>query len=143
MNRSIKLPIWFFAVGLLATAWNGLGVVAFVAETMLTSEQLTKLPEAQQAFYESRPIWALVAFGIAVFAGLLGSLSLLTKKSFSVTLFAASLLGLIGQNTYHFFIAKVQNTMPSNTFIMPAVVFTVAVALLFFSHSCSQKGWLN
>lgn len=130
-------------VGLLAAAWNGLGVVAFVAETMQTPEQLAKLPEAHRSLYESRPMWVFVAFALAVFAGLLGSLSLLAKKKLTVVLFAASLIGLIGQNTYYFLIAKVQHVMPSSSLIMPGVVCIVAVALLLFSRSCAQKGWLN
>jgi len=143
MNNSVKAPIWFMVVALLAAAWNGLGVVAFVAEVMQTPEQLAQLPEAHQALYASKPTWVTGAFAIAVFGGLLGCLSLLARKSVATPLFVASLIGLIAQNTYYFLIAKVQESMPANSFIMPAVVFVVALALLFFSRSCTQKGWLH
>lgn len=143
MNASVKTPVWFLVAALLAAAWNGLGVVAFIAETMQTPEQLAQLPEAQQALYTSKPIWATAAFALAVFGGLLGSLSLLIKKKIATPLFALSLLGLVGQNSYYFLIAKVQDTMPSNSFIMPMVVFTIAIVLLFFSRSCAKKGWLS
>ncbi len=143
MSSPNRPPVWFFVIAVLAAAWNGLGVVAFVAEMMQTPEQLAQLSEAQRTLYASKPAWVTAAFAIAVFGGLLGSLSLLAKKKLATPLFIASLLGLIGQNSYYFLIAKVQETMPTNSFIMPAIVFVIAIALLFFSRSSANKGWLT
>ena len=143
MTNSLKVPVWFFIVAVLAAAWNGLGVVAYISEAMQTPEQLAQLPEAHQALYTNKPAWVTAAFAIAVFGGLVASFMLIARKKIATPLFALSLLGLAGQNTYFFLIAKVPETMSSDNFVMPAVVFLVAIGLLFFSRSSAQKGWLN
>ncbi len=143
MKDSKSAPVWFFVVAILAIAWNGIGVVAYVAEAMQTPEQLAQLSEAQRELYTSKPSWVTAAFAIAVFGGLFASIALIAKKPLAIPLFAISIAGLIGQNSYYFLIAKVQNTMDSSNFIMPVVVFIIAIALLFFSRSCNAKGWLS
>ncbi len=138
-----KPPVWFFIVAVVAAAWNGLGVVAYISEAMQTPEQLAQLTEAQQALYAGKPAWVTASFAIAVFGGLFGCILLLTRKKIATLLFMASLVGLVAQNVYYFFIAKVQETMDSSSFIMPVIVFTVAIALLAFSRSSAQKGWIH
>lgn len=143
MNHSVKIPLWFFVVGLVATAWNGIGVVAFISDVMQTPEQIALLPEAHQTLRNERPIWATAAFAMAVFGGLLGSLCLLSRQKLCSVLYAVSLIGLVGQNIHHFLIAKVQNLMPEVTYTLPFLVFVIAILTLFFSLYCAKKGWLK
>jgi len=140
---SVNPPSWLLVVGLFAAAWNGIGVVAFVSEILQTPEQIAQLTSAQQALITAKPAWVTLAFATAVFSGLLGSILLILKNRLALPLFALSLFGLIGQNTYFFIIAKVQNTMASSNFIMPFIVFIIAIVLFLFSRSCINKGWLR
>ena len=66
-----KPPTWFYLIAALALLWNLAGCTAFVADLQLTPEDLARLPEAQQALYRERPLWALVATGVAVIGGAL------------------------------------------------------------------------
>jgi hypothetical protein len=136
-------PMWFWVVGVLALLWNALGMMAFVAEMNQTPESLAALTEAQRNLYEIRPGWATAAFAIAVIAGLLGSVLLLMKRSWASLMFTTSVLGLVVQNYYSFVVANVHEVFGQNVIILPAAVFLVAILLLWFSRSATEKGWLN
>ena len=69
---SSKPPVWFWIVSVVALLWNMLGVIAFVGQMMMTPDMLAQLPEAQRVQIEARPMWATIAFGIAVFGGAIG-----------------------------------------------------------------------
>ena len=141
-NSDNTVPIWFWVVAGLAVAWNAIGAMAFYADVSQTPEQLAQHSQAIQDLYASRPGWAFAAFAVAVIAGLLGSIGLLLRKNWAVTMFWASLIAVIVQNFYSFGIAKM-HTHVEGSVLLPAVVALVAIALLFFSRSCRAKSWLS
>jgi K+ transporter len=53
-------------------------------------------------FFNSTPVWAASAYGVAVTAGVLASLFLLLRKTWAVPLFTLSLVGIILQNLHAF-----------------------------------------
>ncbi len=61
-NSSIKPPIWFWIISVLALIWNILGVSAYLAQAYMTDETLAALPEADQAIYANLPAWYTAAF---------------------------------------------------------------------------------
>lgn len=142
-DQKLTVPVWFWVVGVLALLWNAMGVMAFVAEVSQTPEALASLNEAQRNLYESRPGWAYGAFAIAVFGGLLGSVLLLMRRNLAILMFGASLLGLIIQNYYSFAVAKVHEVFGQDIMILPAVVFLVAIGLLWFARSAKAKDWIR
>lgn len=143
MNEQIKLPIWFWIIAAIAVLWNAMGVMAFFAEVNQSAETLAAMSEAHRNLYETRPSWVVVVFAIAVFGGVIGSILLLLRNKLATLLFTASLLGVIAQQFYSFVIARVQDVSAGNIMIFPAIVFIIAVLLLWFSRSCAQKGWIS
>ena len=67
-----KTPTWFMVVGVLALLWNLMGLMAFVAQMFITEEMIEQMPVEQQPFYNDTPMWANIAFGVAVVFGVLG-----------------------------------------------------------------------
>ena len=70
MTKGTKIFAWIMVV------WNAMGVLAFVSQLLMTPEMIAQLPEAQQEAYKNIPTWSMVAYALAVFGGLLGSLML-------------------------------------------------------------------
>ena len=99
---SSKPPVWFWIVSVVALLWNMLGVMAFVGQMMMTPDMLAQLPEAQRVQIEARPMWATIAFGIAVFGGAIGSALLLIRSRMAKGLLLASLLAVITQMSQAF-----------------------------------------
>lgn len=134
---------WFTVIAAVALLWNIMGVMAFIAQMMMTAEELAKLPPAEQALYKDIPLWVTAAFGCAVFGGMLASVALLVKKTLAVPLFSLSLLGVIVQMYHAFVISNSFEVFGPGGLIMPVLVILFAVLLLCLSIAAKNKQWLN
>ncbi len=143
ISANVKLPVWFWVLSVLALLWNLMGVFAYLAEAYMTDEAFATLPEAQQALYETRPSWVTGAFAIAVFAGTLASIGLLLRKKWAFSIFVLSLLGVLGQMTYQFFLSNTFEVMGNQFMVMPIAIILLAIALVLFSRSSIKKAWLR
>jgi len=73
-------PHWsFWVICIVALIWNVMGSINFIMQT--NPEMLANYPETAQSLIASRPLWATIAFAIAVFGGALAEILLLLKKA--------------------------------------------------------------
>jgi len=132
----------FWIIGGAALVWNLIGLVFYYSHVTMTPEALAGFTDAQQEFFNATPMWATSAYAIAVNAGALGSLVLLLRKSWAVPLFALSLLGILAQNVHAFLLANGLKVWGSGGIVLPAIVIVIGVALLMYSRTTKDKGWL-
>jgi hypothetical protein len=142
MPGTTKPPVWYWVVGGLALIWNLLGVKAYLARVMMTEEAIAALPEAERALYTDAPTWAVGAFAIAVWAGALGCVVLLLRKSVALPVLIVSLVAIVVQDIHSFFIADSMVVYGPTVMIMPMMVLVIAVALVWHARSSIAKGWL-
>ncbi|WP_103865962.1 hypothetical protein [Aquimarina sp. I32.4] len=142
MKNTNKLPVWFWVIGIIALLWNIMGVMAYVGQAFITDEALTRLPENEQNFYKNTPIWVTAAFAIAVFAGTLGCIALLVRKKWASFLFITSLVGVLGQAVYNFFIQD-YIALSGSRVIMPCIVIVVAFFLVWFAKKSQSNLWIS
>ena len=137
-----KAPIWFMSVAGVALFWNLLGAMAVIMNFMTSPEAIAQLPLEQQKMYADTPAWASYASLLAVFAGSLGCVALLIKKSFAIPLFILSIIGLVLQNIGLFVIVDATAVMGNSVLIMQAGVAVIALGLLFLAKMAKQRGWI-
>ncbi|NQZ23119.1 MAG: hypothetical protein HRT53_13820 [Colwellia sp.] len=140
---TIDIPSWFKVVAIIALVWNLLGVLAFAGQMMLTPEMLAELPVAEQELYASTPLWATIAFAIAVFFGAFGSLLLLLKKALSTAILILSLVGVVVQMLHTFLLSKSLEVLGPNSMIMPVIVILIAIYLVWLSKNAQVNGWFS
>lgn len=138
-----KVPTWFWVVSGLALVWNLAGVMNYLSQAYMTDEIKGALPEDQAALLESTPSWVTAAFAIAVFAGALGCLALLLRKKWARPVLLLSLLGIIVQQIYIFFLSDSFEVYGSGAMFLPIVVIVVGIALVYFARMAQNKGWLS
>lgn len=143
MTDQAKLPIWFWIVGVVALLWNGIGVLAYLQQVMMSAEEFAALPEAQQNLLSTQPVWVTAAFAIAVFAGLVASISWLLKKRIAVRLFLLSLLAVIVQFSSYFIIDGYREFMSGQGWLMPVLILLFAGGFLLFAWQAEKKGLLR
>ncbi len=139
----VKPPIWFWVVSVLALLWNLLGVMAYLAQVNMTDEALAALPEAERALYENQPMWATMAFAIAVWGGALGSLALLLRKRWARAVLLISLIGIIIQMTHSFFLSNNFEVYGPGKMIMPIMIIVVGVLLVLFARMAINRNWFS
>lgn len=115
----------------------------FLSDVNQTPETIAQMDPVMQPFYQNIPMWNWVVYGLAVFAGLLGCIGLLLKKSWARIFFILSLVGILLQNYYSFFVSDAMEAIGSAAYIMPTIVITIGVLLLFLSRKGMEKGWLS
>ena len=135
-------PRWFKPVVIAALLWNVLGCFAYLSDVMLTAADIAKMTPDQQALHNSRPIWAVAAYALAVWGGLLGSIALLLKKRWATPVFAVSLAGVIVQDTALFGFTDAAKQGGAVVFILQGFVFVVCVALVQLSRKAVAAGWI-
>ena len=143
MATSLKLPTWFWIVAIAAILWNVLGVSAYIMEVTMSEEALAALPDAERALYERSPAWVTGAFAVAVFAGLIGSITLALRKEIATPILVTSLVAVILQMGYQFGVADIQAVMGASSMVMPAVIVVIAVLLVWLSVHAKNRGWMG
>jgi hypothetical protein len=143
MSASVKPPLWFWVVSAAMLLWNGVGVMAYIADATIGAEALKALPDAERALRESRPAWATAAFAVAVFGGAVGCLLLLVRSRWALPVLVVSLIGVIVQMTHAFLIANSFEVYGPGGLIMPVMVLVLSLCLVWFARRARMRGWLR
>lgn len=138
-----KPPVWFWIVSALALIWNVMGVTAFVMQVTMSAEDMAALPDAERILYETTPMWATIAFAVAVFGGAIGCLFLLLRKKWATSMLMASLAGIIVQMIHSFFISNSFEVFGPGSAIMPIMVLLIAILLIWLAQSATKKSWIS
>ena len=107
MSKSTIQPTTtFWIISVIALLWNISGVYAYISQAYMSSEVISTLSEPEQMYYNNVAALVTAAYATAVFAGALGSLTLLLRKKIAYTLFILSFIAVLIQATYNFFIQE-------------------------------------
>lgn len=142
-NRA-PAPLWFSIVSGLFLLWNAFGLLVFIlSQTVYTTREALKgagLNDEQVELTLATPAWVQVAFGLAVVFGVLGCLALLMKSRLSIPLLLISLIGVVAQNTYAWFLSDSIKVMG-----LGASPFVVAgsIALIPYAMYAAKNKWID
>jgi hypothetical protein len=139
----IPVPGWYWAVAVLALLWEALGCYMYVWKVTVDAAGLAAMPAAERDALVAMPVWATAAYAVAVWTGLLGAVGLLLRKRWARLAFITSLLGIIVQFSWWLFLSPVLSTIGASAAAMPAFVFIVGLALVWFSELAIKRGWLS
>lgn len=135
--------MWFMLLAVLALIWNVMGITAFLGTAMMSAEEFAKMTQVQQSLQNSIPIWAKMAFGIAVFTGVFGSLLLVLKKSLALPVLIASLVAVLIQMINFIVLMKGFGSISQGEKIMMIMVIVAAFLLVWLASVAKSKVWLR
>jgi len=141
MNNKNEISIhWsFWLITAFMLLWNVMGCINFIVQ--MNPDMFSSYRENEQAIILGRPLWATIAFAVAVFAGALGCLLLMFKKSVAYYLFIISLIGVV-ITMLHTLSTGIDFEAGEITgfIIMPLLV---AAFLVWYSKYAESRGWVN
>lgn len=143
MTTIIKPPKSFWVIAVFALLWNIMGVFQFIGATFMLDAMVEGLPENQAELYRSIPDWYTVVFAVAVFAGILGCITLLLRKKMAVALFGISLLAVLIAQGFWIFGTDIIDVIGPTSLVMPLIVIVVSIFLYFYSKGAVKNGWLK
>jgi hypothetical protein len=141
---SAKPPAWFWIVSVILLIWNGFGVFQYLLFSFASPEQIAQnFTEEEFAIVATMPAWVTGAFAIAVFAGLVACLGLLTKKMWARSLFVLSLIAVLVEHFWTFFLSGYLDIMPATAVIGPLAVVIVGIFEIWLANKGIKRGWLR
>ena len=143
MTMKIKPPVWFWVVTVLALIWNLMGVSAYLTQAFTTPEALEALPEMERNLIKGTPAWVTAAFAVAVWGGSLGCLLLLLRKSAAHFVLVLSLIGIVVQMSWIFFVSNSFEVYGPGQSVMPIMVLIVGVLLILLARKAKANAWIN
>jgi len=142
-STSAKPPIWFWLLSILMLLWNLSGVASFVYHVFFSEEAFAAMPEAEREIMINYPLFAKVAFAIAVFGGLMGCIGLLAKRKWAKPFFLASLIGIAIQITHDLFMTPMMEVYGNDALLMPVLILGFGLFLIWFSNYSIKKEWIH
>ncbi len=143
MTSLIKPPKSFWVIAVLALLWNLMGLFQFFAATFMLEAMIEGYPEDQADLFRSIPEWYNILFAIAVFSGVLGSITMLLRKKMTVAIFGISLLAVLVAQGYWIWGTDLIEVMGVSSVIMPLIVIVVSIFLYFYNKGAAKNGWFK
>ena len=143
-RSTVKPPVWFWIVSILALLWNLMGVMAYLGQAFMTDDMKAEYTAEQLTLMESTPAWVTAAFAIAVWGGLLGCLALLLRKKWAKPVLILSLIGILAQMAHSFFMTNAAEVYGQvQGVITPLIVIIIGIALVQFARIAEKRNWIS
>lgn len=145
MNNDVKkqVPMWYWLVAIIALLWYLMDMSAFSMRVFMLEDMIEAMPDEQQALYLGMPNWVNTVFAIEVVGGVLGSLCLLFKKKWALVFFGMSIVGVLAQTSYVYFLSDALSVLGVSAMIMPMVAISIAIGLISFARFSIAMSWLT
>jgi hypothetical protein len=144
MNEmTAKTPVHLWIIGVVSLLWNAIGAFDYSATQLRLEFYMSQFTSQQLEYFYSFPAWVKAAWAVGVWGSLLGSVSLLSRKSWAVWLFGASILGLVFTTVYNFILSEGMAVMGSGGAIFTAVIWAIALLLFFYARAMAKRGVLS
>ena len=143
-DPSAKTPRHLWVIGVVALLWNSVGALDFVMTQTRNEAYLKGLTAAQRDYYLGYPLWVVVAWGIAVWGGVLGSLLLLLRRRVAIPLFLASVACIVLTDIYIYALSgglKIMGTAGDLAF--GGVILLIGMLLLAYARGMGRSGVLR
>lgn len=139
-----KPTIWFWVIAGIFLLWNAFGCYLYVLEVTLTDAQYAEMHgDVMAAARDFYPSWALAAFALAVWGGLLASVLLLLRRRLAATIFFISLIAAIICFIPNFISTPLREAGGTTFWVMPLIVVVIGLVEVWFARRESVKGSLR
>jgi len=127
----------FYIICSLTLIWNIVGVINYLGFVYMSNEAFKALPSDMQLYIETRPSWVTGAFALAVFSATIGNIGLLIRKKWANLLLIISLISIVIQTFYNFFIQDIVQ-IPNSEVSISILIVIVAVFLVIYSQKINK-----
>ena len=102
-----------------------------------------KLPLDQRVVFEARPLWMIVAYAVAVWAGLLGAVMLIVRRKLAQPLMLVSLIACALTFLPYAVVPGIRDNITTNDIAVAIVILVITWTIFWFARHSNQRGWLR
>ncbi|MGB7405425.1 MAG: hypothetical protein WA906_07035 [Pacificimonas sp.] len=122
-----KPPTSFWVVSVLLLIWNAIGCAAYLSAAYGEEVAVT-------------PVWMTAAYGLAVWAGVLGPILMLMRKRQARIAFLISFIAALVQFVGGIFVTDLLSGTAQ--LVIPAMVILILIFSLGYTRRAATRGWL-
>jgi hypothetical protein len=137
-----KPNAFYYIISVFFLLWNLIGVAFFFVELLAPDMVTQAMSEEQVTLYNSRPVWYMTNYGVAVFGGIAACIALLIKNKFAVIVAFISFFALVISTAYNFY-AGSWNMVGTGDRVMFLLVPFLGLLLYLYTRFARAKGWLK
>lgn len=144
-TRTAKAPWHLWVVGLVAVLWNSIGAYDYVMTMYGGMDYLRQagMSEAFVAEFERLPMWMSVAWPVAVWSAVAGSVLLLARSRWAFSAFVLSLIVYLANLVHNFGMSDL-GALGGAASIGVAVAVTLSlIFLIWYARLMSKRGVLR
>ena len=123
----------YWLIAGLGLVWNLMGCLNFI--TQMNADAVERMPELYRLIIQSRPLWATLTFGAAVFGGAVGCILLLLRRRVAVYALLASLVCIL--------LTMIQTIYVVGMSPSTMLALLVGAALFWYATIALRAGWLR
>lgn len=134
------LARWYWIAAIAALLFMIVACAGFVIDRMTDP---ASLPLDQRVVAMARPWWMIVAYGIAVWSGLAGTVMLLLRRRLAQPLLLLSLIGAIGTFLPYAIVPGIRDNITSNDIAFAIGIIAITWTIFWFARHSGQRGWVR
>jgi len=138
--RPARVPLHFWAVGLLLVLWNSWGLLGAIAAQI---HLLPEMPEQAVAYLDRQPLWFMVVSDLSPLAGAAGALALLVQSRWAPGLFLVQIGVLLLANGYEMIIGRSPLLDVPETRLSTALLLAILTAQTAYARRMASRGLLS
>ncbi|MCC7198657.1 MAG: hypothetical protein IT483_04020 [Gammaproteobacteria bacterium] len=140
--RSAPWHLWL--VGVLAVLWNSVGALDYVMTQTRNASYMSSFTPEQLEYFYGFPAWLVAAWAVSVWGGVLGSVLLLLRRRWAVTVFGVSLATMVITYIHNYLLTDGFRIMGgAGAMAFSTVIFVIGVALLLYARRVARLGVLR
>lgn len=145
MNQTERAatPIHVWVVGIVSLLWNAFGGYDYIMTNTRNADYIAQFPPEMMQIVDVFPVWVTAAWGCAVWGAVAGSVLLLLRSRYAVHAFVVSLAGLAVNQFYRTTIDIPQSMKTSEMTAMTALIWALAILLLWYAWRQRKAGILR
>lgn len=139
-----KRPGWFILLLGMLILWGVAGCTAFFAHVFYGPSIDPNATDWDRAYFDALPGWFAWDYGLAVGAGLAGSLAMLLRSRLAWVLYVLSLIAVLVQFGYVFAATDLMaHKGAMATLPFPLFIVAMAVLQLWLASYAHRKHWIS
>ena len=127
----------FYVICSITLIWNIVGIINYLGFVYMSNDVFKTLPIDMQLYIETRPSWVTGAYAFAVFSATIGNIGLLIRKKWANLLLILSLISIVIQTFYNFFIQDIVQ-IPNSEGALSILIVLVAIFLVIYSQKVNK-----
>ncbi|HEX8302765.1 hypothetical protein [Sphingomonas sp.] len=141
---TVKRPGWFIILLGVLVLWGLAGCAAFAMHVMHGPAMDPAATDWDRAYFAALPAWFGWDYAVAVGAALLGSIAMLARSRWAMTLYIVSLIAVVIQFGYVFFATDLlAHKGAAATVPFPAFIIAMAVMQVWLAGYARDRNWIS